>query len=275
MNASIEAFPSSDETLIYCNYSQLVNGDSPLGEYGSQIQEVLGYLKGFQPDSIWVFPCEKIHGKVVHQISTCFRLITRIKNDLILSGAGSIAYEDNQIIDCQPPQEAVRRSVSSTSRFTECEMLESYQLAQYISQSGQFDAWFPVLDHLHELRLTTPGLGYLGLWAFIEAEWSSGGVEDNVDLCGSLKQFYHSVFKSERSKKGAFTRRVENVAGFVGSLIGEGKNPKAIRNMLAHGKYRLVAERFSREQNLEFHSMHDELFKLLLLGLEQKIRNAS
>jgi len=245
--------------------TQVIEGVSPLGEHGKNIvyQSVIKDMTPY--NEIWLFPKKPLDSEISHRVGELFRLITKIKNDLNMTKSGTLLYIDNAFNVVQPPQYENFRGACSLRNFNIEDADKAFKLSKWISSSPDYIKHLNQFNYLKELRCTDPFLGYLGLWSFIEIEWSK--TPNKTVLSASLKNLFGQFFEGNRKAKKDFTSRLKTISEKVGDICGE----KIIRNLLAHGKYHYAIETWEPEDNTEFHSIHDELFAIMFSSLEQKI----
>lgn len=259
---------ADSQYFSFFNTNSVNNGDSPLHEHGRVFVNVL-YSRGFSThDKIWLFPKSSLDNKQSHQVGTLFNLLIRIKGDIALTRHGTITIDDvGELVDWQPPLPENQERVYTLRQLLPKEADSTFCLAKAIAEESQFYKYFNQLSYLKELRCTDPYLGYLGLWSFIEIEWADN--PKKTDMKKSLKALLEIVFRGQRESKRAFDKRLNEISAKVGQSVDE----YSIRNLLAHGKYHKVSTEWDVKSNQEFHGVHDELFRIMLEGLEVKIRN--
>lgn len=264
---NLRTIPDSLEAkeLIFFTTSQVIDGKSPLGTHGKNIlyQSV---IRDMTPNKeVWIFPKTPLDCEVAHRVGQLFRLITKIKNDLNMTKSGTLLYTDSEVNVVQPPQYENYRGTCSLREFNVEDADKAFKLSRWISSSPDYIKHLIQFNYLKELRCTDPFLGYLGLWSFIEIEWSK--TPNKTDLQASMKNLLQQYFQKNKVAKKDFNARLKSISLKVGEIFDE----RSIRNLLAHGKYHYAMETWEPEDNTEFHNIHDELFAIMFSSLEQRI----
>ncbi|AWL10997.1 hypothetical protein HMF8227_00501 [Saliniradius amylolyticus] len=268
INSDFEEKLSDSECFSYFETNSVSNGDSPLVEHGKRFVEMLYNMGCPTHDKIWIFVKEPLDNKLSHHVGTLFALLSRVKSDNALSEHGTVSLDGSgAFIDRQPPHPDIKDNVYTVRPFVPGEADATFLLARNIVERSLFNDYFHQFSYLKELRCTDPFLGYLGLWSFIEIEWADD--PKKTDMNKSLKSLLEGAFHNQPENKRKFNKRLKYISSQVGESVGE----YSIRNLLAHGKCRKVSSDWNEEMNIEFHAIHDDLFKIVLAGIEKKIRD--
>lgn len=253
------------ELQIFTN-SEVMEGRSPLNEFGERIINdfLINTMSPF--NQIWIFPKSPIDHEVAFNVGIMFRLIEKIKSDISLTKSG-IYINDDGITHLTAPQPVNYDDPTTMREFNIEEAEKSFELSKFISSSPKFSQYFSQFEYLKKLRCTDPFLGYLGLWSFIEIEWSNSNRKTDIKV--SLKNLLEESFKENRKAKRDFNIRLKAISSKVGEAFGEHN----IRNLLAHGKYHYAKVKWESEDNKNFHGIHDELFLIMFRALEKRILN--
>jgi len=270
VRSNIENFIHADFTTL--DRTNLVNGKSPLGEHGKVFFDASHHQVSLYDHSLWVF-CNEFFGtqEEAERFSNLLRMIAETLYNLKLSRPGLIIMDadTDKIVTKQPPNfESTFSCCQLNEPVEEIELKLIFDLCKKVISlnSEKSKEYESIFDYLRDIRRSPRFVGELALWSFLEHHWATDKADTNLD--NSFKKFLEYVF-DDREERREFRNKIKA----VGNNLGQQYNEQKLRNILAHGKHITLSENWSDENWTSFYKVHEELFSLVLKGIEIQINN--
>ncbi|HHF3064259.1 TPA: hypothetical protein ACPJ09_000944 [Vibrio diabolicus] len=267
LSFSFESYEAEGFSIL--KTQDVVNQSSPLGQEGQVFFEHLHFYHGLYVGCLWVFKNTPFYNQCdADSYSDCFRLVGESLYDFKVSRPGFIIRNSvsGETITKQPPQLDLyqqccvtnvkkadfKRLICLTNTLQTLELRK----AQYFKSN---------LDYIRDIRNSPVFVSELALWSFVEHYWAENQSEV-TDIKRSLKTLLEYVCTNKNEKR-EFNKLVRS----VGTELGIDYNEHLLRNILAHGKYLTLKEKWSKDSWSKFYKVHAQLLDIVIRGIEKEV----
>ncbi len=246
---------------------EITKGKSPLNDLGKKFFNEAQNKVSLYDHNLWVFSSKKFDYDDCYKFSRILKAVSETFCNSYLSQPGVIIEFDNGSITKQPASPEYYETIANEN-FTNGKLIRILNITESIYEKSLVE-YLAVFEYLREIKKSSLFICELALWSFVEQHWK-GEKKSNNELAESLKRLGTTVYDR---KDPDYVEFKNNLRTFIDTTGGKKKNLSDMRNLLAHGTFFKQKNNWDNRQWSLFVEIHEFLFNMVLLGLEQEINN--
>ncbi|MDP2541883.1 hypothetical protein CSC81_12670 [Tenacibaculum discolor] len=246
---------------------EVIEGQSPLSKLGEGFFRKAHNMVSLYDHNLWIFSNKEFDYNDCYRFSRILKAVSETFCNSYLSQPGVIIMLSNGDIEEQPSTPS-NKSTSGSENLTDEKLIRVLDVTERIYELNLVD-YLDVFEYLSEIKKSSLFISELALWSFVEQHWK-GDKKSNNELAESLKRLGTTVYNR---KDPDYVEFKNNLRTFIDTTGGKKKNLSDMRNLLAHGTFFKQKNNWDNRQWSLFVEIHEFLFNMVLLGLEQEINN--
>ncbi|CAM3882606.1 MULTISPECIES: hypothetical protein [Flavobacterium] len=244
---------------------EVIDGLSPLNELGKTFYEISHQKASLYDHCIWIFNDSEYDFNNSVKLTDILESIVETFTCSFLSQCGSIIKHKNGSITKQPANPKVIDS-AKIEYLTLEKLKRIIDITEVIYENNHND-YLEIFKYLRDIKMSKPFIGQLALWSFLEHHWASKKEYSKLD--SSLSKMLNIIYEGKELKHEK--KKIRTAIQDVGKSLGKEYDEIHLRNILAHGKHYTLKEKWTDLEWNNFFKIHDELFELVIKGIEKEI----
>ncbi|CAM1367853.1 hypothetical protein TOREUM_30832 [Tenacibaculum litoreum] len=245
---------------------EVIEGQSPLSKLGEEFFRMAHNMVSLYDHNLWIFSNKEFDYNNCYRFSRVLKAVSETFCNSYLSKPEVIIEFDNGSITKQLASPKYYETIANEN-ITDEKLTRVLNITEKIYERNLVE-YLAIFEYLREIKKSSLFISELALWSFVEQHWK-GEMKSNNELAESLKRLRAKVYER---KDPAYLEFREKLKIFTERTEGKKENLSDMRNLLAHGTFFKQKENWDNSQWKLFSEIHEFLFNMVLLGLEEEIK---